>query len=113
MVTLGLCFRNKQKNTSVHFEVTLMENIIITSGSRYVDIDALACSISLASLFNLMGQPVIAVHTCPLNNTISNFYKDKAAKLFSKQAENKLNSRYIIVDVSTLCILSALYLKKI
>ena len=45
--------------------------IIVTSGARYLDIDAYACCIAYAELLNLLGQPAKAVSTAVLNESIT------------------------------------------
>ena len=46
------------------------ETIIVTSGSAYIDIDVLACSLALNFLHKLCGRESIACHTGKINGPI-------------------------------------------
>ena len=45
--------------------------IIVTSGARYIDIDAYASIIAYANLLNLKGKNAIAYSSSPLNESIT------------------------------------------
>lgn len=72
--------------------------IIITTGSKYIDIDAYASCIAYRELLNLQGIPAKAVTTAKLNESIT----DSLLQLNTKLDEYQKNEQpeYIIIDVS-------------
>lgn len=72
--------------------------VVITSGKKYIDIDAYAGCIAYAKLLNLKGIEAKAVSTAKLNKSIT----PSLMKLSSKLDEYKpnYNDEYIIIDVS-------------
>lgn len=72
--------------------------IVVTSGSKYMDIDAYACSIAYAQLLNLLGINAKAVSTANLNNSITNSLRNLNTKLDNYQVKD--DDKYVVVDVS-------------
>lgn len=72
--------------------------IIITSGSKYMDIDAYASCIAYREFLNLQGIKAQAVTTAKLNNSITNSLLQLNTKL-DKYKKSK-QEKYIILDVS-------------
>lgn len=72
--------------------------IVVTSGSKYMDIDAYACSIAYAQLLNLLGINAKAVSTANLNNSITKSLRNLNTKLDNYQI--KEDDKYVVVDVS-------------
>lgn len=72
--------------------------IVVTSGSKYLDIDAYACSIAYAQLLNLLGINAKAVSTANLNNSITNSLRNLNTKLDNYQVKD--DDQYVVVDVS-------------
>lgn len=72
--------------------------IIVTSGKKYIDIDAYASCIAYAKLLNLKGIKAKAISTAKLNESIT----PSLMKLTPKLNEYKPNKEdeYIIIDVS-------------
>jgi Inorganic pyrophosphatase/exopolyphosphatase len=75
-----------------------MSNIVITSGKKYIDIDAYAGCIAYATLLRKQGLSAYAVTTAVLNESIPQIIKDISLKL----DEYKPNDydKFIILDVS-------------
>lgn len=71
---------------------------IVTSGSRYIDIDAYASCIAYANLLNLKGIEAKAVSTAKINESIT----PNLLKLNSvlEEYEKDENDEFIIIDVS-------------
>ncbi len=72
--------------------------IVVTSGSKYMDIDAYACSIAYARLLNSLGINAKAISSANLNNSITNSLRNLNSKLDNYKAKN--DDKYVIVDVS-------------
>lgn len=72
--------------------------IIITSGSRYIDIDAYASCIAYKELLNLKGIEAKAVSTAKLNESITENLLKLDAKL--EEYEKSDRNEYIVIDVS-------------
>ncbi len=72
--------------------------VVVTSGKKYMDIDAYAGCIAYAKLLNLKGIKAKAISTAKLNESITPSLK----KLILKLDEYKPNEEdeYIIIDVS-------------
>ncbi len=75
------------------------EKIIVTSGNRYIDIDAYASCIAYANLLRLKGKNAIAVSTANLNESVTNSLLNLPEKL---ETDYKLNGgeKFIVLDVS-------------
>lgn len=72
--------------------------VIVTSGSKYIDIDAYAGCIAYANLLNLKGIKAKAVSTATCNESITKSLMSLNIKL-DKYTENE-NNEFVIVDVS-------------
>ena len=72
--------------------------VVVTSGSKYMDIDGYACSIAYARLLNLLGINAKAISSANLNNSITNSLRNLNTKLDNYQAKD--DDKYVIVDVS-------------
>ena len=72
--------------------------VVVTSGSKYMDIDGYACSIAYARLLNLLGINAKAISSADLNNSITNSLRNLNTKLDNYQAKD--DDKYVIVDVS-------------
>ncbi len=75
------------------------EKIIVTSGNRYIDIDAYASCIAYANFLRLKGKDAIAVSTANLNESVTNSLFDLPEKL---ETNYKLTGeeKFIVLDVS-------------
>lgn len=71
---------------------------IVTSGNRYIDIDAYAGCIAYAKLLNLKGIPAIAVSTAQINESITPSLLKLNNRLELYEKSN--NDEFIIIDVS-------------
>ena len=71
---------------------------IVTSGCKYIDIDAYGGIIAYAYLLNLKGIPAKAVSTSPLNESITPTLLNLDIKLDKYEKSN--DDEFIIVDVS-------------
>lgn len=72
--------------------------IIVTSGNRYIDIDAYAGCIAYAYLLNLKGIKAKAVSTAKINESITTNLLNLETKL-DKYKESD-NNQFVIIDVS-------------
>ncbi len=72
---------------------------IITSGRRYLDIDAYAGIIAYAELLGLMGLQARAVSTAPLNQSIPAIVRAWPAPLTTVYSPNETD-KFTLVDVS-------------
>lgn len=77
----------------------MKEMIIVTSGNRYIDIDAYASCIAYANLLNLKGFNAKAVSTAKLNESITDSLIKLPEKI-EKHYATTGNEKYIILDVS-------------
>lgn len=73
--------------------------IIVTSGSRYIDIDAYASIIAYAKFLNLKGKKAIAYSSSPLNESVTTSLKNNKYTI-SRQADFSKNDKFIVLDVS-------------
>lgn len=73
--------------------------IIVTSGARYIDIDAYAGIIAYAKLLNLKGENAIAYSSSPLNESVTNSIRNSKYTI-SNQINLTDNDEFIILDVS-------------
>lgn len=74
--------------------------VIVTSGSAYIDIDVLACSLALSYLYKLCGIESISCHTGKMNGTVPEFIKSEVNDLIVKSLPTFRNSKFALVDVS-------------
>lgn len=72
--------------------------VIVTSGSKYIDIDAYAGCIAYANLLNLKGIKAKAVSTATYNESITKSLMNLNIKL--DEYEENENNEFVIVDVS-------------
>ncbi len=72
--------------------------IIVTSGKKYIDIDAYAGCIAYAQLLNLKGIEAKAISTAKINESITPSLLDLPLKL--DNYEPKENDKYVVIDVS-------------
>ena len=70
---------------------------IITSGKKYIDIDALACIFAYKELLDLKNQDSKMVVTAELNSSVTDKYREIN---FDKDISDFDNLEFIIVDVS-------------
>jgi len=87
------------KNNKIKGEPEL-ETVVVTSGSAYIDIDVLACSLALSHLYNLLGRNSIVCHTGKQNGTIPKSLKNLTKSLYSSQLNYSTDYSYALVDVS-------------
>lgn len=73
--------------------------IVVTSGARYIDIDAYACCVAYAELLNLLGKPAIAVSTAVWNESITESIRALNAP-FSTDYIPRPEDQFIAVDLS-------------
>ena len=73
--------------------------VIVTSGARYIDIDAYACAVAYAELLRLLGEDVQAASTATWNESISQSMIALHAP-FVTEYQASADDNYIIVDVS-------------
>jgi len=72
---------------------------VITSGWRYMDIDAYAGCIAYAELRALQGEQAVAVSTAPLNQSVTKTVRNWGAELMTDYVPNR-RDRYVIIDTS-------------
>jgi inorganic pyrophosphatase/exopolyphosphatase len=75
-----------------------MNNLVVTSGNKYIDIDAYAGCIAYAKLLNNIGYSSISITTSKYNGSISSVIKKLSYKLDDYNPDE--NDEYIILDVS-------------
>lgn len=75
-----------------------MTKYIISSGYKFIDIDALACLFAYKELLTLQGIQASCVSTAVLNSSIP--LKFKHLKLCNTNLKNKGNLNFVIVDTS-------------
>lgn len=73
--------------------------IIVTSGARYIDIDAYACCVAYAELLNLLGKPALAASTAPWNESIPKSIRGLKV-LISTDYSPQSADQFILVDLS-------------
>ena len=71
---------------------------IVTSGSKYLDIDAYAGIIAYAEFFRINGISAQAVSTAKFNNSITSTLLNLDVKLDEYQKND--DDKYILVDIS-------------
>jgi Inorganic pyrophosphatase/exopolyphosphatase len=75
-----------------------MNNYVVTSGGKYIDIDAYAACIAYAVLLKASGLNAKAVTTAPFNESVPNIIKE--IDLFFDDYIPQENDKFILVDVS-------------
>lgn len=73
---------------------------IITSGYKYIDIDALACIYAYKELLGLKGEEVIGITTGEFNSSITKKYKDLDILRNSDELKFEKDDQFVIVDLS-------------
>lgn len=73
--------------------------LIVTSGARYIDIDAYASIIAYAKFLNLKSQNAIAYSSSPLNESITANLKNNKYTI-SRHVDFNNDDKFIILDVS-------------
>ena len=73
--------------------------IIVTSGSRYIDIDAYASIIAYAKFLNLKGNNAIAYSSSPLNESVTASLRNNKYTI-SRHVDFNNDDKFIILDVS-------------
>lgn len=73
--------------------------IIVTSGARYIDIDAYACCAAYAELLNILGKPAIAVSTAIWNESITDTIRALNVP-FNIDYSLQSDDRFVVVDLS-------------
>lgn len=72
--------------------------IVVTTGKKYIDIDAYASCIAYAKLLNLKGINAKAVSKANLNESITTSIKELDEKLDNYIPKDE--DKYIIIDIS-------------
>lgn len=76
-------------------------NVLITAGSTYLDIDAYACMVAMAELLNLQGVRAVAYSQAPCNYSICSLLVEEGQILREFPiGVSEETANYIIVDVS-------------
>jgi len=75
-----------------------MAHIIITSGDKYIDIDAYASCLAYRELLTAKGQTAFAVSSAPLNESVPELIK-RLQPSFDTYAPSK-NDKFIVLDTS-------------
>lgn len=73
--------------------------IVVTSGKRYIDIDAYACCVAYAELLNMLEKPTIAASTAVWNESITASIRALRAPLSTNYSSHS-NDQFIVVDLS-------------
>lgn len=73
--------------------------IVVTSGARYIDIDAYACCVAYAELLNLLNKPAAAVSTAVWNESITKSLRALKAPLSTDYSPSP-DDEFVIVDLS-------------
>lgn len=73
--------------------------IVVTSGSRYIDIDAYASIIAYANFLNLKGQSAVAYSSSLLNKSVTTSLKNNKYTI-STQTKFSSKDEFVILDVS-------------
>jgi len=74
--------------------------IVITSGKKFIDIDAYACMYAYQELLQKQGKKVISVSTAEHNASIPERYRKKHFLVDSVQLSDIENKAFVVVDVS-------------
>ena len=73
--------------------------IVVTSGARYIDIDAYACCVAYAELLNLMGRPAIAASSAVWNESITKSIRALHAP-FTTDYTPQPDNEFVLMDLS-------------
>lgn len=73
--------------------------IVVTSGARYIDIDAYACCVAYAELLNLLEKPAIAASTAVWNESITKSIRALNAPFITDHS-SRPEDQFIAVDLS-------------
>lgn len=73
--------------------------IVVTSGAKYVDIDAYAGCVAYAELLNVLGKPAVAVSTSTLNESIPKSLRALHAPLKATHTLEP-DDEFVVIDVS-------------
>lgn len=74
--------------------------IVITSGSPYIDIDAYACGFAYHKLLQLIGKPSRLVFEGPPNESVSETVRSWGVSYETKLDGNGSDYCYVLVDIS-------------
>lgn len=72
---------------------------VVTSGARYLDIDAYAGCMAYAELLNLQGQKAIAATTAPLNESVTPTIRGWSTELV-RDYQPSPDDMYVLIDIS-------------
>lgn len=73
--------------------------IVVTSGARYIDIDAYACCVAYAELLNLQGKPAIAASSAVWNESITASIRALNAPFTTDYAQQP-DDEFVLMDLS-------------
>ncbi len=73
--------------------------VIVTSGARYIDIDAYACCVAYAELSNLQGTPAVAASTAVWNESITKSMRSLCAPIRTDY-DSGPGDQFVVVDLS-------------
>lgn len=72
---------------------------IMTSGRKYIDIDAYASMIAYRELLKAFGEDAVAISTAPPNQSVPKMIQDLSYK-FDEMPESFAGAEFIVLDVS-------------
>ena len=79
-----------------------LDDVIVTAGSTYLDIDAYACMVAMRQLLELLGRRAVACSAAACNYSICDYLRTEGECLTSLPDDFDADSaQYIIVDVSS------------
>lgn len=73
--------------------------VVVTSGARYLDIDAYACCIAYAELLRLLGEDAQAISTAVLNESITPSLRTLPASIATAYTPSEADT-FVLVDIS-------------
>ncbi len=73
--------------------------IVVTSGARYIDIDAYACIVAYQELLQLLRQPALSVSTATLNESVPASLRELKVS-FTSSYTPLANDVFVIMDLS-------------
>lgn len=76
------------------------ENIVITAGEKYTDIDAYACAVAYKNLMNAQGVAAEIILPGTLNESISTSVRQFPVVYQTALTNNPNDYKYVLVDVS-------------
>lgn len=74
--------------------------IIITSGKKYLDIDAFACCFAYNRLLRILGENSIVLSTAYINKSVIPEFRNKDFDLFRSHKKKDEHDSFVIMDVS-------------